>query len=132
MSQENVEIVVGFFEASDVDNAFGALSEDVTFAFHGEVRDFSGTEELSGKDEAVKWMVDWFSRFRDYRFEIDEALDCGDRVVVATTHQARGRTSGAPIRQQTAQVLTVQDGKIIRQDFFATRSEALEAVGLSE
>jgi ketosteroid isomerase-like protein len=129
MSQRNVEIVVGFFKATDVANTFGALSEDVIFAFHSETRDLFGAEELSGKDAAFRWMTDWFSRFRDYQFEIAEALDCGDRVLVVTTHQAKGRTSGAPIRQRTAQVVTVRDGKIVRQDFFAGRDEAAEAVG---
>jgi ketosteroid isomerase-like protein len=76
-------------------------------------------------------VVDWFSRFRDYRFEV-EAIAWGDRVVVVTTHEAKGRTSGVPIREQTAQVMTVRDCKIVRQDFFGERSEALEAAGLSE
>ena len=49
-----------------------------------------------------------------------------------TTHYAKGRASGAPIREQTAQVMTVRDGKITRQDFYADRDEALEAAGLSE
>jgi ketosteroid isomerase-like protein len=132
MSRENVEIVVGFFEATDVADAFGVLSEDVTFVFHGEARHFFGDGEVSGKDAAVKWMVDWFSRFRDYEFAIEETLDWGERVLVVTTHHAKGRASGAPVRQQTVQVLTVRAGKIVRQDFFADRAEALEAVGLRE
>jgi ketosteroid isomerase-like protein len=45
---------------------------------------------------------------------------------------AKGRTSGAPIREQTAQVMTVRDGKIVRQDFFSSKAEALEAAGLSD
>ena len=127
-----MEIAVAWFQATDVRAAFEAISEDVTFAFHGEARRLSGTDELVGKTTALKWMVDWFSRFRDYRFEIDEALDWGDRVLVVTTHDAKGRTSGAPIRQQTTQVVTVSAGKIVRQDFFSSKAEALEAAGLSE
>jgi ketosteroid isomerase-like protein len=132
MSEENVEIVVAWFQASDVRAAFEAISEDVTFAFHGEARRLSGAEEVVGKERALKWMVDWFSRFRDYHFEIEETLDWGDRVLAVTTHVAKGRTSGAPIREQTAQVMTVRDGKIVRQDFFSSKAEALEAAGLSD
>ena len=29
-------------------------------------------------------------------------------------------------------MMTVRDGKIVRQDFFASRAEALEAAGLAE
>jgi ketosteroid isomerase-like protein len=132
MSKENVEIARGFFEASDLQTAFDAVAEDVTYAFHGEARRLSGAGELRGKPEAVKWMVDWFSRFRDYRFEIEEVRDWGDRVLVVTIHHAKGRASGAPIRQQTAQVITVRDGEIARQEFYAGRAEALEAAELSE
>lgn len=127
MSDESVEVVLGFFNAAEVADAFDALSEDVTFAFHGEARALLGGEKLFGKTAAINWMVDWFSRFRDYHFQIDETRDWGDRVFVATTHEAKGRTSGAPIRRQTAQVMTVRDGKIVRQDFFASPEEALEA-----
>ena len=127
MSDESVEVVLGFFNAAEVAAAIDLLSEDVTFAFHGETRVLSGAGELFGKPAAINWMVDWFSRFRDYSFVIDETRDWGDRVFVATTHRAKGRTSGAPIRQQTAQVMTVRDGKIVRQDFFASPEEALEA-----
>ena len=132
MSDESVKVVLGFFNATEVAGAFDALAEDVTFVFHGETRALSGAEELVGKAAAINWMVDWFSRFRDYHFEIDETRDWGDRVFVAITHQAKARTSGAPIQQQTAQVMSVRAGKIVRQDFFASPEEALEAAGLSK
>jgi ketosteroid isomerase-like protein len=129
MSQENVEIVRSFFEKSDLEAAFELIAEDVTYSFHGEARYLAGAEELFGKPAAARWMVDWFSRFRDYRFEIDEILDWGDRVLVVSTHNAVGRASGVPIQQPTTQVVTVRDGKIVRQDFFGSREEAVEAAG---
>jgi ketosteroid isomerase-like protein len=133
MSQENVEIAVGFFEATDLAEAIGALAEDVTFAFHGRSRGLAGAETVSGKKAAIGWLTDWFSRFgADYRMEIEESRDWGDRVLVVTNHRASGRASGVPISQQTAQIMTMRDGKIVRQDFFGSRDEALEASGLSE
>jgi ketosteroid isomerase-like protein len=133
MSHENVEIVAGYFEAPDLATAIDALAEDVTFAFHGEARHLAGAETVSGKTAAVAWLADWFSRFDpDYRFEIEESLDLGERVLVVTTHRSKGRASGAPISEQTTQVMTVRDSKIVRQDFFSTRAEALEAAGVRD
>jgi ketosteroid isomerase-like protein len=133
MSEENVEIAVRYFEATDLAVAIGALAEDVTFVFHGRSRSLAGAETVSGKKAAIDWLTDWFSRFgSDYRMEIEESRDWGDRVLVVTNHRASGRASGVPISQQTAQVMTVRDGKIVRQDFFGSRDEALEAAGLSE
>jgi hypothetical protein len=104
MSQENVEIAVGYFEASDLAEAVHVLADDVRFVFHGKSRQLAGAETLLGKDAAVAWLADWFSRFdADYRFETDESRDLGDgRVLVVTTHRSKGRASGVPISQQTA------------------------------
>ncbi len=133
MSQENVEIVVGYFEAVDLAASIDALAEDVTFVFHGETRHLAGAETVSGKSAAVAWLADWFSRFHpDYRFEVEEALDWDDHVLVVTTNRGKGRASGVPISRQTAQLMTVRDGKIVRRDFFASRAEALDAAGLAE
>jgi ketosteroid isomerase-like protein len=133
MSEENVEVVVGYFEASDLETAIDALADDVTLAFHGQTRHLAGAEIVSGKAAAVGWFADWFSRFdRDYRMEVEEARDWGDRVLVITHHRATGRASGVPISERTAQVMTLSDGKIVRQDFYASREEALEAAGLRE
>jgi ketosteroid isomerase-like protein len=133
MSEENVEIVVGYFEATDLASGINVLADDVTLAFHGGARHLAGAENVSGKDAAVAWLADWFSRFdRDYRMEVEEARDWGDRVLVVTHHRATGRASGAPISQRTAQVMTLRGGKIVQQDFFASRKEALEAAGLRE
>ena len=133
MSEENVEIVVGYYEAADLAAGIDALADDVTFVFHGESRHLAGAETISGKSAAVAWLADWFGRFDpDYRMGIAEARDLGDRVLVVTTHRAMGRASGVPISEQTAQVMTVRNGKIVRQDFFARRAEALQAAGLQE
>ncbi len=133
MSQENVEIVAGYFEAVDLAASIDALAENVTFVFHGETRHLAGAETISGKSAAVVWLADWFSRFDpDYRFEIEESLDWNDHVLVVTTNRGTGRASGVPISRQTAQLMTLCDGKIVQQDFFANRAEALEAARLRE
>jgi ketosteroid isomerase-like protein len=133
MSEENVEVVVGYLEAIDLASGIDSLADDVTFAFHGETRHLAGAEMVSGKEAAVAWLADWFSRFeREYRMEVEEARDLGDRVLVVTHHRATGRASGVPVSTRAAQVMTLRGGKIVRQDFFASREEALEAAGLSE
>ena len=133
MSQENVEIAVRYFEATDLAEGVGALAEDVTLVFHGKSRTLAGAEAVSGRKAAIEWLAEYFSRFDpDYRMEIEESRDWGDRVLVVTNHRASGRSSGVPISEQTAQVMTMRDGKIVRQDFFPSRDEALEAAGLSE
>ena len=133
MSQENVGIALGYFEANDLSDAVDALADDVTLAFHGEARRLAGAETVSGKMDAVRWLRDWFSLFEsDYQMKVEESRDWGDRVLVVTHHQAKGRASGVPIDERTTQVVTLRDGSIVRQDFYASLQDALEAAGRSE
>ena len=130
MSQADVEVVTSYYEAADLAKSIQLLGEDVEFVFHGEARKLAGAETLVGKEAAVAWLGDWFSRFdSDYRMAIEESLDWGDRVLVVTTHQTKGRASGVPVSERTAQVMTVRDGLIVRQDFFGSREAAVEAAG---
>ena len=128
MSEENVRIAVGYFEARDLKKAADALADDVVFVFHGETRHLARADSVSGKAAAIEWLLDWFSRFdSDYRMEVTESRDWGDRVLVVTTNHAKGRASAVPISQQTAQVITIAGGKIVRQDFYGHPEQALEA-----
>jgi ketosteroid isomerase-like protein len=77
--------------------------------------------------------VGWLrSEFDDARAEVDELMDAGDQVVVGSTVRGRGRHSGARTQLTFWQVWTVQNGKFVRGQGFASRAEALEAVGLRE
>ena len=43
-----------------------------------------------------------------------------------------GLSSGAGFDSDWAVLLTISDGRVVREQFFFDRSEALEAAGLSE
>jgi ketosteroid isomerase-like protein len=62
-----------------------------------------------------------------------EIIDAGgDKVVVHRETQAWGRTSGVEVVFDWSTVVTFREGKIVREQWFADRSAALEAAGLSE
>jgi ketosteroid isomerase-like protein len=136
MSEQGVEVVVGLFEAvnsRDFAAAMDAYADDAVLALHGDLRGLSGAEVVSGKKAVGDWFADWFRQFAsDYRFEIDETRDWGDRVFLIATHHGRGRASGAPISMRTAYIYELRDGKIVRCDCYASRGEALGAAGVSE
>jgi ketosteroid isomerase-like protein len=135
MSQENVELVVGLFENVNKRNfqaIMDAYADDMVLVNHGELRAASGPGVV-GKEAVGAWFGDWFRSFdRDYRFEIEETRDLGDRVLIVARHRSRGRASGAPIDQHGAWIYTVRDGRVVRCDIYSERTAALEAVGLSE
>jgi len=44
----------------------------------------------------------------------------------------RGRVSGIDLRSSLTSILTIQDGRIVKIEWFFDHAQALEAVGLSE
>jgi len=76
---------------------------------------------------------DWFTTFEPgYHFDIEEARDLGDVVLLIATHHGRGRTSGVEVHGQTGYLYRVRDGKVVRAELYPGRAEALEAAGLRE
>jgi ketosteroid isomerase-like protein len=132
MSDENVEVVVGLFEntnARDFEAAMDAYADDVVLHLHGEVWGVGGRGAV-GKEAVGEWFGDWFSTFdRDYQFEIEQARDWGERVLIIATHHGRGRASGAPINQRTAWIYTVRGGKIVQCDAYSDPATALQEIG---
>lgn len=82
--------------------------------------------------EGLRHYFDSFYEVMDeVRFEAEEFIDAGDRVIVPTRLVARGRDSGIEAVQQLVLVWTLRDGKALRVETFATRAEALAAAGSS-
>jgi ketosteroid isomerase-like protein len=77
-----------------------------------------------------------FERRRDAWEElevaVEEVIDAGDRVFLTAHHRGRGRRSGVEVDTRLYSVFTLRDGKIVREDEYAERAEALVAVGLRE
>jgi ketosteroid isomerase-like protein len=124
MSEENVEIVRRFLNAGD--------EEALTYADPGIV--WNTIEELPtrGHDAVRASLTHWKADWDDYKVMPEEFEDLGDRVVATVRLRGRGRGSGVEIDARFYDVYTLRDGKIVRMDQFTDRSEALEAVFMSD
>jgi ketosteroid isomerase-like protein len=119
--QENVEIVRRFI-AVDVDEA-------LTYADPGIVWNPIEETPTEGHDAVRASLARWKGEWDDYELMPEEFEDRGDSVVVTVQVRGRGRGSGVEIGARFYDVYTLRDGKIVRMEQFAERSEALEAVG---
>ena len=70
--------------------------------------------------------------FDEARNEPEEFIEAGDQIVVVQHASGIGKRNGVPVDMRYAVVYTVQDGKILRGREYATRTQALKAVGLAE
>ncbi len=142
MSQENVETIRRAYAAYNA--AFGAPNPQE--AIRASLERFFDPEiefELDpivsidrqiyyGIDGVMEFIEGLLQSFEEFRQMPERFIDCGDRVMVFTRIEARGRSSGLDINEQWAHLLTLRDGKIVRLQQFRDRDEGLEAAGLSE
>ena len=131
VAQEEVDVVLEQFAAvneRDFERAMELYADDVELFVHQRAFLEGGT--LRGREAVGEWFGNWFRAFgRDYRFDIDEARDLGDAVLVVARHRGRGRTSGAEVHGETAYLYRVRDGRVVRAELYGSRAEALEASG---
>jgi ketosteroid isomerase-like protein len=132
MSQENVEIVRGSYQAlnaGDMEGALAALDSEIKIVDH-DLPDAAGI--YRGLDGVGRWQADWEASWTSWRWEPEKFIDAGDRVVAILQVHAKGRGSGVDVERLDGAVWTLRDGKCIRLDYYGSKAEALEAVGLSE
>ena len=128
MSQENVETVrlsIAAYQRGEWEEATAYLAPDAVWEVG---------QELPARGPAA--VRDMWRRWNDEWDRLDmigeEIIDAGDKVFVAMHYQGRGRQSGVAIDQWVFEVHTFRDGQCVSKVDFETRTEALEAVGLSE
>jgi uncharacterized protein len=132
MSQQNVErIERGYQAVSQLDaEALVAIcepdvefrsrvgeAEDVTYHGHDGLRDY-----IASLAEVFEWV----------QTEPLEIIDGGDRAVVCNRFRARGRRSEVEVEDHFFHAIRLRNGKALWWDFYPSRTEALEAVGLTE
>jgi ketosteroid isomerase-like protein len=131
MHQGNVEIVRRMYRRRERGDMYVGEFVDPGIEFvrvGSELPDFAG--EWHGIDGMRRATVEYLNVWENYRFEVEEMIDLGDRVLVLERQLARGKRSGADISQEVGTLLTLRDGKIVRWEYYWERAEALEAAGI--
>ena len=83
-----------------------------------------------GHDGLRRYFKAFYEIMDEIRFEPHEFIDAGDRVVVPLRLVARGKGTGIAAGQELVLVWVIKDGKGIRLEPYATKDDALRAVGL--
>ena len=131
MSQENVEVIVAFY------NRFApGEAEEWADLWHADststpAEGWPEPGPFVGRDTIVRQFENLFADLSE--FEVDEIrviADGGDWVVAAWGLTGRGAASGLEIRIEGASAFRVEGGQIIEGHFRWTKDEALEAAGL--
>jgi ketosteroid isomerase-like protein len=133
MSRENVEMAQRAYEAlerGDFDGMMSDLAPSFEYVTTGAIPGVTGAYRgPEGLREFLRWMWD---EFDSPRIEVHDLTDAGDRVLASVTLRGRGKQSGVEANWGVWHLWTMQDGKVVHGQAFASREEALEAAGLAE
>ena len=135
MSQ-NVEVVRRVIEANRSDDieagieAILALS-DPSCELRSAVYAVEGAT-YRGHDGIRRYFSDMADAWQEWRNEADEILEIGPDAVLVNIHFRAVGHSGTAVEARNALVFVLSEGKCLSMHSYATREEALEAVGLRE
>ena len=131
MSLQNVEIVRSALEAwnnGDAETALACADPNI------EVREdptLPDAEVFHGADGLLASVAKGREVLGEVRYEPEEFIDLGERVLIVLRLTGRGTQSGVPVDQRISQLWTLCEGRVVCLESFFLRAHALEAAGLS-
>jgi ketosteroid isomerase-like protein len=131
VSQASVEVVRAYFAKQGEDDIrLRGLHPNVEWHIRS---DFPDADVFRGQDGFRRLSARFDEVFAGQDYQPLEFIEAGAAVVVPLRWTAEGRLSGAGFSEGfETWVFTIENGLITRVVEFATKEEALEAVGLAE
>ena len=135
MSEENIEVLRRFIDASnrrDLTAALSCCDPDIELDFG---RILIGTPTYRGHRGVERWFHDMAAAWEELQAELPDVVAVGVNELVCVNAAAfgKGKTTGVPFAAPpSASVVRFNHGKVLYAKMYATKAEALEAAGLQE
>jgi ketosteroid isomerase-like protein len=132
MSEERMEVLRRVYEAFDsgeVDAAAEVMHPDIEVHEPPELPDADVWRGRTGFKEVVRKLS---SSFHELRFQPDEFISAGDRVLVTVRWSGRGSLSGAETGTALFHVWSFRGDRPSRLEAYLDERTARQAAGLSE
>jgi SnoaL-like domain len=85
--------------------------------------------DFEGWDGWLRFWRSWLEPWESYSVEFSHWEEVGDTVLYRLDIEARGRGSGAEVKDKITQAWTVRDGKVVELGMYASRRSALLHLG---
>ena len=132
MSQENVRVIRGAYEAMSRDD-WSAVFEAADPDFELVPPDQSPVSEpVRGVEEVRAWYTDQQEMVGNLAAEVEELIETEEYTVALIRLRIRPHGGDADFELQIAHLWTLRSGKLARCEIFPEREKALEAAGLRE
>ena len=116
----------------DYEAAFALYDPEIELLTPPDLIGLGEATQYRGRDERIGFQRKWTAEWDDFRFGVNRIVDLGDRVLLIGWMRATGSTSGATVESEWANLLTLSSGRVVREQYFPSHREGLEAAGLSE
>lgn len=124
---ESADLVRAFYEAAAAGDpaAMDVFAPEVEFHMP-EVLPHGGT--IHGREALGSYFGEVQGRWEDFRAELDDLVDGGERVVAMGRFCGRPRASGRYVEVPFALVWTVRDGHAVRVDEYTDTALLIDAL----
>ena len=131
MSKANVEIVRRAFEAfnaGDTEAAAELLDPEIEWRLPP---NFPDAQAWRGRDAVVEGLTSVTGSWDEFRIDVQELIDAGDRVVALVRFHGRAAITGLDLGGVSvdAQIWTLRDGKAVEVQMYNGSEDALRAIG---
>lgn len=125
---ERVELALRAMERGDVDAIAAQAHPEIEFVNPPYAIEPGTRRGVEGFKAGLGNMLEAFEKLR---FQSERVIDLGDRIVALGRWTGRGRGSRYEFDPQPyAFLVTLEDGRMIRYEWFADHEEALRAAGV--
>jgi ketosteroid isomerase-like protein len=129
MSREHVKIfgqLIEALNAADLEGLYAHFDPDLVYYSRADEPD---AIVGGGLEDFKEMIVTWTSMFEEFRCDIEEIVDAGDRTISVTALRGRGRESGVEVDEPYVFLVTWRKDKALEVHEYRTKEEALEAAG---
>jgi ketosteroid isomerase-like protein len=133
MTGDDVRLARRGYEAlasGDLERVLELVDPDVEIEVHTGRPDLPETQILRGHAGFLENLRLLTEVFEDIRVEPEEFFEVGDDLMVLIYTAGHGKASGIKVENRVVHIWTFRDGKATRLRVYASKEEALEAVGI--
>jgi ketosteroid isomerase-like protein len=87
-----------------------------------------GAVAVTGKGEFKRWLDSFYETWESFEITPTEIRRLDDRIIVIGHIKARGKTMSVPVETDTAHVLTMRNGEVVRWESYTDPAAALAAL----
>ena len=131
-TSDNVSLLRGVYEAfrrGDIPAVLGAMHPDIMWN-EAENVTYDDGAPFVGPDQVLhKLFIRLGSEWDGFRVDVEEILDCGQRVVALARYRAVYKATGRQLDAQVAHVWTLEEGKVTRFDQYTDTLQFAEVAG---